>query len=420
MVRKVRNRRKRSYEVYSYYATSTITPPTEKQVVCSHQGMQSQENFWFQNRKVLNQDSTQKFFDIGANFLSQKVEVVGQLEVITQLANFHKASGSWLDNLQTLIVPSLPVKEALELYRASDTLDQYAGRVTSFTPTPRTDIDLDAAGATAVSRCIPTNPVVDLATSIAETVTARKLFSVPGSNKSASGEYLNYQLGIAPVISDLKDTHEAITTQEAVLKQHERDSGRLIRRRYAFPEEESVVLSKTENVYPSFIGPAMRNSFAIRPGTLDVETRKINRTWFSGAFTYYLPKSGWRRTLAQQQRLYGIVPGLETAYNVVPYSFVADYFVNLGDVLHNVDAFTRDGLIMPYGYIMSSQEERTRYTWRGPVKQGESFSEHVISNTIIRSTKQRRRANPFGFGLSEGNLSLRQVSILAALGLNRK
>jgi hypothetical protein len=262
---------------------------------------------------------------------------------------------------------------------------------------------------------------VDLATTIAETASAKGFFSVPGKSGSASGEYLNLQLGILPVVSDLKDLWTAVETQEKVLQQLERDSGRSVRRRYEFPEQVDTYKTVNNRAIVASLGPALAFGQQCDYGTLTTIRTVTRRTWFSGAFTYYLPKSGWRRTLSQYQRLYGIKPGLETAWNVVPLSFVADYFANTGDVIHNMDTFGRDGLIMPYGYVMSTTVDHTEYSWGGPVSDmsGKLATSNVVG-TITRTAKDRMPASPFGFGLNDTDITPRQGSILAALGLSRR
>jgi hypothetical protein len=125
--------------------------------------------------------------------------------------------------------------------------------------------------------------------------------------------------------------------------------------------------------------------------------------------------------LADLDRVYGIKPGVDTAWNMIPFSFVADYFANMGDVLHNVDAFSKDGLVMPYGYVMRHRivEYNVQHLYSLTDENG-VFRNRMASSRISYETKQRLPANPFGFGLDTDGLSVRQGSILAALGINRK
>jgi len=333
-------------------------------------------------------------------------------------------AGEVMYNVRTLLAPSQKMAGTLQgtnvnadPSRSVLLQEQF---VLNSTPTRLSRTSLDAKGATAVSRCIPTNPVVDLSTTVAELVSAKKFFSLPGKSGSASGEYLNLQLGILPVVSDIQDTWKAAKESEEILKQYERDSGKFIRRRYQFPDVTTVTSSEATNVPISTVG-ANLNTYLAGKGTQTTTTTITERTWFSGAFTYYLPKNGWRKKFSEYERLYGVRPGTETAWNVIPLSFVADYFANIGDVLHNLDAFNSDGLVMPYGYVMHEQTARYDYTWKGLVNNEHGVpTMRYLAGTVTYKSQQRRRANPFGFGIAQGDLSLRQLSILAALGVNRK
>jgi hypothetical protein len=55
--------------------------------------------------------------------------------------------------------------------------------------------------------------------------------------------------------------------------------------------------------------------------------------------------------------------------------------------------------------------------WDGQIVQG-SVRNYTASSNRVYTIKQRRAANPFGFGLTDDDLSLRQKSILAALGIS--
>jgi len=131
------------------------------------------------------------------------------------------------------------------------------------------------------------------------------------------------------------------------------------------------------------------------------------------------------RRISELDHLYGILPGAGTAWELLPFSWLVDYFSSVGDAMQNIDNFARDGLVMPYAYVQRSVKIETEYTWRGALNRGLSFSElstaapEVISGRIISHSLQRRPATPFGFGVSASSLTLRQASIIAALGLTK-
>jgi len=121
-------------------------------------------------------------------------------------------------------------------------------------------------------------------------------------------------------------------------------------------------------------------------------------------------------------RLYGVVPGIDTAWNAVPFSWLADYYGNMGDVMQNITAFAQDGLTLVYGYITSVTEIQGRYTWSYPVRlkgARNAWSSQTGSLEYSVRTIRRIPANPFGFGPTGVPLTGRQKAIVAALGLSR-
>jgi hypothetical protein len=275
--------------------------------------------------------------------------------------------------------------------------------------------DLEAFGATAISLVEPTNPSVDTASTIAELIADRTLFGLPGMQGGLSGEWLNYNLAIAPLVSYAGDLKKTIQHADEILAQYERDAGRLVRRRFT-PDPDIHNCVSTGSMWREHFSNFTAANVL---GDWTVNHRRETRHWFSGSFTYALPPEGWRRKFSELDRLYGIRPGVDTAWEVVPLSFVADYFSNMGNVLHNLDAFTHDGLVMPYGYAM----EEISHTWevggfRGhyPFQNNDLYFE-PISYKLELTWKRRVPATPFGFGFDLGSLTTRQLSILGALGI---
>lgn len=124
------------------------------------------------------------------------------------------------------------------------------------------------------------------------------------------------------------------------------------------------------------------------------------------------------RTIAELDAKYGVKPGADTAWELLPFSWLADYKLSAGAAISNFSRFTSDGLVMKYGYIMGETTQTTRYAWSGYICNASgSLSRRDLAATVVRTTKRRMLANPFGFGILPGDLSDRQLSIIAALGL---
>lgn len=399
------------------YWTDLFGPPTTKEVALfdEHQTVRSFGNPYF----LLGKTNS----DIGGPFLSHKISVS---------CNYWEGECSAYPYAGQTNNPFYKGRfyastEAVDLLRKNRA--DLAGEISSFCPTSVSDANLDAFGTTAISRIAPTNPLVDASETLGELRTGvRGLPSIPGAAfhkggltlKELGSEYLNWEFGVKPTASDLKGIHESATRAEEFLEQLERDSGKRIRRSYEPPKEALASSTQTDWSAPvSPDGSAGQASYALNGNMTKVVTGS-KRTWFDGCFMYHLPKDGWRRKLRELDYLYGIQPGADTIWNLVGFSWLADWFGNFGDVLKNLNSFAADGLIMPFGYVMCHQVRQVSYNFPSAFRVGGGdWVPFTLSSTITYETKQRRPANPFGFGLTDADLNPRQWAILAALGISR-
>jgi len=218
----------------------------------------------------------------------------------------------------------------------------------------------------------------------------------------------------------VQDFIDSIRHYDQISDQFVRDSGRFIRRRYEFPIETSSAVSVTSGSPPQpVIGGLVPNGNLIQLGTLTKTVRTVSQKWFSGAFTYHLPANAFLRNIATLDKAYGIVPGVDTAWALTPWSWLFDWFSNASDVIHNLNAFVGGGLVMPWGYVMADTTVRTEYSLATARKVELDWVPLTLTSVVYKRTRQRRRANPFGFGFSWDGLSSYQLSILAALGISR-
>jgi len=240
---------------------------------------------------------------------------------------------------------------------------------------------------------------------------------------SVGGEYLNTQFGWLPLVSDIRDVSKGIVQFDKLISQYVRDAGRVVRRRYDFPPTETHSFTVTNSsasakAIASRDATQWHDSFGL--GKVERERHTSIRRWFSGAFTYHLPDdtgSGFVGHAESAIKLLGLDLDPEVLWNLTPWSWATDWYANTGDVLHNLSSWSADGLVMKYGYIMEHSIVRDTYRFMGPT----SFKSPVYPQpvTLVTEVKLRRRASPFGFGISDGALSTRQKAIVAALGMSR-
>jgi hypothetical protein len=296
------------------------------------------------------------------------------------------------------------------------------------------DSELSAAGATAIARCSPTNSVAEVSTFLGELVKdglpsvplLRSLESRARAAVKAGDEFLNAAFGWTPLVNDVKDISNAAKHADAVLAQYERDSGRVVRRRYNFPPEnttsEGLVATNTTAMMAGG-SPILADISGVR-GDLVRKVETSRRRWFSGAFTYYLPADyDSRKRMAgdasEADKLLGTSLTPEVLWELAPWSWAIDWFSNTGDVIHNVSAWESAGLVMRYGYIMEHTVHKWTYSMNAAGLETLAHSP-VPPLVLVTESKKRVPANPFGFGVTWEGLSPFQGSVLAALGITRR
>jgi len=293
-------------------------------------------------------------------------------------------------------------------------------------PVASSDADLGVYGATAIARTVPTKPLNDLGTFVAEaregipSVLGASLISPSKVTKARNlgDEYLNVEFGWKPLIRDVQGAMDTIRRSEELLDEYHSNSGKVVKRRYQFPteittkEEEHGVRYPVPLLHPSCYrgGPTMLRS---------ITTEKVER-WFSAAYTYYVPDPGtaWRR-YSDASHLYGARLTPETLWNAAPWSWAADWVANIGDVMTNMTALSTDGLVILYAYMMEHRTNTVQY-WMDCHDMWYSHpGQHVLRQEFKAETKKRIGASPYGFGLTYSDFTPKQLGILGALGISK-
>lgn len=301
---------------------------------------------------------------------------------------------------------------------------------------------LVAEGTSAIQRTSPLSPIVNSLQTLAEL--RREGISFPGVNyaqwlksrtgllNAAGGEYLNLAFGWIPLISELNKVLTQVVQVNKIVQQVVRDSGRDVRRQYTFKDDVTTSYRSKPIVVRSTNGLGTSDQpkvFALDSGgnvlnlgELSESVHITKRTWFAGAYTYFLDtddnlSAKLKRYALYANRLLGVRLTPAVLWELTPWSWLADYFANFGDIAANISAFGTDGLVLRYGYIMQEVTHRIDYTVNG--HQFYSGGPRSFSSTLLTTSKVRRKATPYGFGLNPATFSLRQWSILAALGMSK-
>lgn len=291
--------------------------------------------------------------------------------------------------------------------------------------------ELDALGTQCIANVLPTNPLSHLLNDIGE-IYRDGLPKRPGIQlwkdktrraKNAGSEYLNVEFGWVPLVNGMRSFANSVRNHDALLRQYERDSGRKIKRGMHIPVDiEPISESTTFGNTPS---PGLNAGFYVNGGSRKrvITFSKERRRWFKGCFTYYLPPfdpdgSNTRRNEQIMNYLFGTRVTPEVIWDLTPWTWALDWMANTGDILHNVNAFHNDGLVMQYGYMMETfihQKVTTMSDIGFRCYPGQRFTVSAVQRTIV---KQRRVATPYGFGLNPNSFSNRQWAILGALGMS--
>jgi hypothetical protein len=353
--------------------------------------------------------------DHGSPFYSERFSVT-EPTFGSQTKIFGTPNGNWGNRWFEVTGPFYPSAITYNEARRLRTMNGNYTPSPDVTLVPMSVWELQALGATAISKALPTLPDSALATSIGElkdlpSIPLRKFARDP-SLSSAGDEFLNYTFGIEPTVKDVIQLQKTSQEMAKKIDQLKRDSGKLIRRRFEISktEENTSQVFHNQSSYP-----------AEWMGTLTRNRSVSTRVWFSGAFKHSYPTNldEQRQKLADFDAAYGSIPNAATAWNLSPYSWLVDWFTNVGDVVTNASYLGKNGLHIAYAYIMCETTVRIDDTLVGSYSPGGGTWPISTSCSTVTTVKQRLRATPFGFGVSPIALSAKQGAILTALGLSR-
>lgn len=296
-------------------------------------------------------------------------------------------------------------------------------------------IDLNTYGAQAIDRFSPLKPGSGAGQFFGELNDLprlpRRYKDRMAYFKRLGSEYVNVEFGWKPFLKDLQDMYHAYQNLNKRMAQIVRDNGLPVRRSGQLLNEistDTVSFAVDYSVYPQ--PQAWGADISGTTGTSALTTRTQTRVWFKGRMRYYLPfdtSNEW--PLNAKLALFGLNPTPSLLYELMPWSWLIDWFSNLGEVISNLSSNGIADLIIDYGYCMRHSKITTTATFRYPHRFlfnsegvagdfGNSYDQ--LYATSIEETKERVAATPFGFGLQIGDLSVRQLAILTALGLSKQ
>lgn len=303
-----------------------------------------------------------------------------------------------------------------------------------------TALQINADGAKAINRTIPTAPEAGLAQFVGEL--REKLPSLIGyhslknSQESFTGklgaEHLNLEFGIKPMISDVTSMASSVLHAHKLIAQYRKNSGEIVRRKTTLRDDMTAqILTEnaiTANPFISSYADAgdffSYDSFMASGGRLTSVKTTESIVKFSGAFTYHLAEAhDMLSKLEMYEQLANHLLGTRitpsTIWELTPWSWLFDWFADIGTLLSNLSLLSADSSVVRYGYIMHENRVTVEHIFKGyQLKPGWSAPSLVSKKeTYVRKT--RTRATPYGFGVNLGALTPRRWAILAALGFTK-
>ncbi len=249
---------------------------------------------------------------------------------------------------------------------------------------------------------------------------------------AAADEWLNLEFGINPSLQDIYKIAKTVIHCGKLIDQYYRDVGKMVRRSFHFDpivttfEDRTGLVRANRSlvIEESPSQPTWINSMLLDPNEMVSTSRKGTITdeySFSGAFTYYLDpllgKLGSEGHFVQQaQYLLGLNLDLDLLYQLTPWSWMADWYVNLGDCISLTSRIAKQSLALRYGYLMRKTTSKLTTTLdKVSFYDGTVFRD--VKDDCVVQRKVRLRSTPYGFGLNTASFTGVQWAILAALGM---
>lgn len=257
--------------------------------------------------------------------------------------------------------------------------------------------------------------------------TIERAMSFKDLAKATGSEYLNVRFAIEPAIRDIITICEAVVQSRDIIDAYLKDSGKPVRRRRGSPWETTLLEEKTLNnqylqgLRPNVVGGLFRTTGDSR-GTVTVQRRVTERYSFSASYMYFLDEgstfvSKIRKFGQLADKLLGVKLDLDLLWELTPWSWFIDYFGTIGDLLSLNEELANDSLVLRYGYLMREVVATEVLSHEG-VNFDSIGHTGVISSQHLFHSKERIRANPYGFEIAPSDLSVGQWAILGALGLS--
>jgi hypothetical protein len=272
----------------------------------------------------------------------------------------------------------------------------------------------DAADATkAFARTNPSRTVVDLPGFIGELRELPALFNVVGKHllKTGANAYLSYQFGWKPLINDLKGF---LDFQAHVMKR-ERELQNLFNKgglKRTFQVSRDAVNSKSSGLFlESYLFQLLCDEYVIETNRHRWATARWSPTVDS------VPKTDAELHKLAVEAVYGLSVNGHTAWNLIPFSWLADWASSFGDYLDS--SRNSVGAACSGVNLMTHTKTTHRFGKVSLLTGGTWSGVRLPAGTVVVEDKQRSFSLTPSITASLPFITGKKMSILGALGIQR-
>jgi hypothetical protein len=238
---------------------------------------------------------------------------------------------------------------------------------------------------------------------------------------SISNYWLALQFGWEPLLQDIRNMVQFQRNAQKKLKWLLANNGKTVRASTTLSQASSEPTGWTGFNYGALYPVLVTQYYASEP-QYTFKRWETDHVWATGRFRYWLPDGprdiAWTRMM--MARLFGLQPSPRVIYNMIPWSWLIDWFSNAGDCLSMLDAGVADRLAADYWYVMREKAVEISYDVNGKFFRPNGEVVEVTASASNRSySKYRTKGDPFGFNSNPNGLNPMQLSILGSLGLSR-
>lgn len=236
--------------------------------------------------------------------------------------------------------------------------------------------------------------------------------------KHVADHWLNTQFGWLPFVSDVRRFYQTWRSADDRIARIKKHNGKWERRSGSVRDVEETAVVGESSITSHW--PIPDGSLLGSTGTTGhtvIHSTEIEQVWFSGLFRYYIPDIGSVKWNKKARRLlYGASVNPHLLWELTPWSWLLDWFSNMGDNFANMDDGWAENLVGRNACVMAHRHRGVSLTSTLNMRNGPLNA--VWDYYATR--KARAIASPFGFHLTMDDLSPRQISILSALGISRR